>query len=51
MSLKKKPSYTAEFKSEAVALILKQSYSVEKAAKNLGISESACAAGYTKPKR
>jgi transposase len=41
MSLRKKPSYTAEFKSEAVALVLKQGYSIDKAATNLGISESA----------
>lgn len=41
MPLRKKPTYSAEFKSEAVALVLKQNYSVEKAATNLGISESA----------
>jgi transposase len=41
MNKRKKPTYTPEFKSEAVSLVLKQDYSVEKAANNLGISESA----------
>ena len=41
MRLRRKPTYSAEFKSEAVALVLKQGYSVEKAATNLGISKSA----------
>ena len=41
MSKRKKPHYSAEFKTEAVALVLKQGYRVAKAANNLGISESA----------
>lgn len=41
MTLRKKPTYTAEFKSEAVALVLKQGYTVATAAMNLGVSESA----------
>lgn len=41
MSLRKKPTYSAEFKSEAIALVLKQGYSIGKASTNLGISESA----------
>ena len=41
MSKRKKPHYSTEFKTEAVALVLKQGYTVAKAANNLGISESA----------
>ena len=41
MNKKKKPMYSTEFKSEAVALVLKQGYGMAKAANNLGVSESA----------
>jgi transposase len=41
MGKKKRPTYNPDFKTEAVALVVKQGYSVEKAATNLGISESA----------
>jgi transposase len=41
MSLRKKPTYSAEFKTEAVTLVLKQGYTIGKAATNLGISASA----------
>ncbi|MGR6438735.1 transposase [Proteus mirabilis] len=34
-----KPSYTLEFKQEAVALVSKQGYSVSKAAASLGITD------------
>ncbi len=41
MSRKKKLTITAEFKSEAVSLVLKQGYGIKQAATNLGVSESA----------
>jgi transposase len=41
MSKRKKPTYSSEFKSEAISLALKQNYTIAKAAANLGISESA----------
>jgi transposase len=41
MNQRKKPSYTDEFKAEAVALIIQQGGHIPEVAKNLGISESA----------
>src|ERR1700719_4528510 len=35
-----RPTYTAEFKSEAVKLVTEQGYSVAEAARSLGISEN-----------
>ena len=37
----KKRSFTSDFKSDAVKLVIEQSYSVSEAARNLGVSASA----------
>jgi len=39
--MKKRPSYTEEFKMDAVNLVIEQGYRVPEAARNLGMSESA----------
>ena len=39
--MSKKPSYTDEFKQDAINLVLEQGYRPSEAARNLGISESA----------
>lgn len=39
--MKKRPSYTEEFKIDAVNLVIEQGYRVPEAARNLGMSESA----------
>ena len=39
--MSKKPSYTDEFKQDAINLVLEQGYRSSEAARNLGISESA----------
>jgi len=40
MTKRKNRTYTAEFKQEAVALVLEQGYSVSKAASSLGIKDT-----------